>query len=251
MANNILFIDAGNSTIKWAQYEHTDLSEVVSLAYEENITVDSFIEQWKQLDVPIKVIASCVASDSIWTTLVKACNELWGRDVQRVFSLDQGFGLINAYNNPADLGSDRWCAMIGALQVAESDFIVVDAGSALTIDVVDVSGQHLGGYITPGLNMMRKSLGRQTAQINIDMPKDLTPSLSPATSTAECIESGIILSAVKLIEAVYEKESKLAIKIKCYLTGGDAKLIANMLSIDCVILPDLVLRGLIEIQKNT
>ncbi len=250
MANNILCIDAGNSAIKWALSNSDDLSESMSLPYPENMTADFIIEQWKHIEKPINVIASCVAADAIWQALVKACNELWGKEVQRVTSLKEGYGLTNAYDKPSDLGSDRWCAMIGVFHSTDSAFIIVDAGSALTIDMVNESGQHIGGYITPGLKMMKQSLGLQTAQINVDAEQNSTHSFSPANSTVECITAGIYLSVVKLIEAVYEKESKQEKKLECYLTGGDANLIAKLLSFKCIIKPDIVLRGLAEIQKH-
>ena len=248
--DNVFVIDAGNSAVKWASSNSEGLSVMLSLSYPENITADFLIDEWKSLDKPINVIASCVASETIWQALTKACDELWDIEIRRVTSLEKGYGLTNAYDKASDLGGDRWCAMLGVLHATDSAFIVVDIGSAITIDMVDESGQHMGGHILPGLKMMKQSLGLQTAQVNVAMDQNLTPSLSLGNTTAECVASGIYLSAVKLIEAVFEKESKQVKRLECYLTGGDAKLIADLLSFKCVIMPDAVLRGLAVIATN-
>lgn len=251
VTNHLLYIDAGNSAIKWALSSADTLSEMVSLSYPEKISSEIFIDVWKQVDKPIRVVASSVGSEIIWQAITEACNELWNIDVQRVSSIKQGYGLINAYDKPSDLGSDRWCAMIGAYHEVKSAFMLVDAGSAITIDVVNELGQHMGGYITPGLTMMKQSLGVNTAQITVAATdKSLGTSLLPASSTAECVTAGIYLSAVKLIEGIFEKESKNTKDLKCILAGGDANLIADLLSLKYVIIPDVVLRGLAETQKE-
>ena len=239
-----LLIDIGNSSLKWAQSSSGDLSDMLQQQYPENITSTFFTKYWQDLDEPKEIITSCVARKSVWQALENACEELWGIKVKKVDSLKEGFGLINAYDDALALGSDRWCAMIGGLQVTDSSFVVIDAGSALTIDVVDKLGSHLGGYIVPGLEMMRKSLGLHTAQVKSESSSSNIPSLSLARTTSQCVEAGIYLTAVKLIEAVYEKESKQLQTCQCLLTGGDAKILADLLSVKCVMMPELVLRGL-------
>jgi type III pantothenate kinase len=266
-----LLIDIGNSSLKWAilkmgsesnfpspilsdssigKFDSDPIFNMHSQQYPENVTAAFFIECWKNVEKPIKIIASCVAQKHVWQALVVACEKLWELDIQKVESRKEGCGLINGYHNASDLGSDRWCAMIGTCQVADSAFIVVDTGSALTVDMVNESGQHLGGYIAPGLSMMKKSLGLHTAQVKVDAAQNLTPSLSLAQSTKECVEAGIHLSAVKLIEAVFENESRQVKTLQCYLTGGDANLIAGLLGFKCVIMPDIVLRGLAYIAET-
>ena len=252
---NLLLIDIGNSSLKWAQSSSGILSDMFSQLYPENITCAFFKKYLQDLNTPDEIIVSCVAQKSVLQALEKACDELWSIRVKKVESLKEAFGLINIYDDPLALGSDRWCAMIGGLHTVDSAFIVIDAGSALTVDVINESGKHLGGYIVPGLRMMRNSLGLLTAQVKTDSDRANIPFLSLASSTAQCVEAGIHLSAVKLIEAVYEKELKQIKKCQCLLTGGDAKILADLLSVKCVIMPDLVLRGLaviagIDLENN-
>lgn len=254
MVNNIqkasLLIDMGNSAIKWALSDSSVLSAMSYTRYPENISATFFTDCLQGLDTPSDIIVSCVVADDIWQVLVKACDELWGLELQKVKSVKEGFGVVNAYEDASSLGSDRWCAMLGGQANTESAFMVIDAGSALTLDVVNESKKHLGGYIVPGLNMMKQSLGFQTAQVQVGSSAAQLRSLSLGQSTTDCVEAGTLLSAIALIEAVFENEAKQLEKCQVYITGGDAGLIAGLLSFKCVIIPDLVLRGLAVIAAN-
>lgn len=248
---NMLLVDVGNSSVKWAQVYSNNLSAMSQQQYPEKITAFFFIKCWNDLDKPEKVIVSCVANKQVWQALQKACDQLWAIQVEKTVSIKEGFGLVNAYIEPSELGSDRWCAMIGAFHEIDSDFIVVDCGSAITIDVVKLlgkhhAGKHLGGYILPGLVMMKQILGTQTAEVNVGL-NHTNLTLTPANSTKDCVDSAIYLAVVKLIEAVFEQQAKQVKNMQCLLTGGDASLVAELLSIKYVMMPDLVLRGLATI----
>ncbi len=257
--SSTLLIDIGNSSLKWAikrgaesnlLFESFKNFESVPLIKFDSVPVfiDVFIGCWKNIEKPKNIIVSCVAQKDVWLALVAACDDLWGINIQKIESLEQGYGLVNGYKIPAELGTDRWCAMVGALKISKTAFLVVDVGSAITIDLVNELGHHLGGTISPGLAMMAKSLGVHTAQVKVGSIEH--SSLALGRSTKECVDTGILMSAVKLIEAIYLKELGQQKELKCYLTGGDADIIANSLSIKYITVPDLVLRGLAEIQKG-
>lgn len=247
---NILLVDIGNSSLKWAISASNGLSEMQQQTYPENISKAYFINLWQGITVPNSVILSCVAHDVVLHALEQACNELWGLNVQKVSSLDESFALLNAYADRDKLGSDRCCAMLGGVHSVKSAFMVVDAGSAMTVDVVNKENQHLGGYIIPGITMMKDSLGVHTAQVQNESKTKLLPSLSLAGSTSECVNAGIHLSCVALIEAVFEKEIK-PLNGHCLLTGSNAANIAKLLSFECIVVPDLVLRGLAAIAASS
>ena len=248
--NNVLLIDIGNSSLKWAITGSNGLSDMSQQLYPKDISGTFFINCWRDLEQPDEVVVSCVAQDAVWQALEKACDDLWNIKVQKVNSAKEEFGLINAYEKVSSLGSDRWCAMLGGLHQSTSAFIVINAGSAITVDVVNKSGQHLGGYIVPGINMMKKSLGLHTAQVQIEEIRDVLPALSLGRSTEDCVEAGIHLSIGKFIEAVFEKESKQMNECQAFVSGGDAKVISDLLPFKCVIIPELVLRGLAVIAAN-
>ena len=248
--DKVLLIDIGNSSLKWCITDSNGLSAMSQELYPKDITADFFIHNWRVLEQPNDIVVSCVAQNTVWLALEKACFELWDIKVQKVNSLKKQFGLINAYENVSSLGSDRWCAMLGGLHQANSDFIVINAGSALTIDVVNEAGQHLGGYIVPGINMMKKSLGLHTAQVQVDSTSNVLTDLSLGHSTEECVESGIHLLVVKFIEAIYKKVSLDMNGCQTFVSGGDAKSITDLLSFNSDVVPDLVLRGLAVIATD-
>ena len=220
--DSVLLIDIGNSSLKWCIVDSKGLSAMSQQLYPKDITAEFFIQCWRNLEQPNDIVVSCVAQDAVWQALEKACFELWDFKVQKVNSL------INAYENVSSLGSDRWCAMLGALHQANSAFIVINAGSALTVDVVNEAGQHLGGYIVPGVNMMKKTLGLHTAQVQVDSTSHAVADLSLGRSTEECVESGIHLLVVKFIEAIYEKVSLDMNGCQTFVSGGDAESIAGL-----------------------
>ena len=248
--NSDLLIDIGNSSLKWCIVNSNGLSKMSQQLYPKDISADFFIQCWSTLEKPKDIVVSCVAQDTVWQALEKACFELWDIKVQKVNSLKKQFGLINAYDNVSSLGSDRWCAMLGGLEQASSAFIIINAGSALTVDVVNEAAQHLGGYIVPGVNMMKNSLDLYTAQVQVGSTNNVLPDLSLGHSTEDCVESGIHLLVVKFIEAIYEKVSLNMKGCQVFVSGGDAESIADLLSFNCDVVPDLVLRGLAVIATD-
>lgn len=153
--------------------------------------------------------------------------------------------LKNAYKTPEHMGADRWVAMVAAWQKMRSSFCVVDAGSAITIDWVDHRGQHLGGYIIPGLAMLKKSLLGQTALVRWQQSQ--TSSLiMPGKTTAECVENGLHYQLSALM-AQLEKDCERMDIYRILLTGGDALQLKALIK-RSQYFPDLVLDGLHYIE---
>lgn len=247
----VLLVDAGNSAVKWGFTSDQDHITLLRESYPENIQDIFFKALWSNEKKPIAVYVSCVANELVWNTIEQACLVLWGVNPVRVVSSQQGLGVTNAYLETTDLGSDRWCAILAANQQADnSACIVIDCGTAITIDVVEPSGQHCGGYILPGLIMMQRSLGMLTANIKLD--KDATDqlSLAPAVSTTDCVLSGSHLAAVAAIEFVVMEQQKKYGRVKSCLTGGDASSVSGLLSVKHEVIPELVLLGLALIAAD-
>ena len=144
MSQSNLFVDIGHSAVKWRTLE----SEVFSQS------VDKFSE--KSLPDIQSVWLSAVAHPLI----VEAINIEFS-DVEVVKSLSHFGSLTIASKEPLDLGSDRFLAMVGALQhFPDRNLLIIDVGSALTIDVVNDIGEHQGGLIMPGLKAIRGSFAK-------------------------------------------------------------------------------------------
>jgi type III pantothenate kinase len=245
-----LLIDIGNTSVKWALEYSNDPLTMFQQRYPRDCDEAFFTELWENLEKPDKVFVTCVANAEVWDALESSIDSLWNLKAERVIAAASGDGVTNAYSSPADLGSDRWCALIGAYHATNSDIVVVDCGSALTIDVVKKSGEHLGGYILPGISMMKQSLGINTAQVAVDTAVTHTESLLPAKSTSGCVNVAAILASVSLIEAVFKQQADKSTGVQCLLTGGDADLIAGYLTVEYVKLPDLVLRGMAYMAEH-
>lgn len=148
-------------------------------------------------------------------------------------------GVVNAYEAPASMGVDRWLAMIGAFRRLGGPLTVLDAGSAITIDHVDVDGVHHGGYILAGLRMMEDALGAGTSRVRAVSAAGT--SVAPGTTTSECVHHGMawLLQTLALSAAAYwNHEGHLVV------TGGDVARIPEGGGISLVREPDLVFLGM-------
>lgn len=248
-----LLVDIGNTAIKWCfclqdEVIAGDLKgelKVSQKIYPTKISSDFFIELWQQFNTPTNIIVSCVGNDSVLNALQQAGQKLWSRDVTQMISTQKSYHFLNAYEEPAQLGDDRFCGMVAAYHHTDADYMVVDCGSAITIDIVSKDSSnvraHQGGYIFPGLGLMKASLGQKTA--NVEVNNTVSPAdLLPGNTTEECVNAAIYLSAITLIERIFRQQEKEG--MQCILTGGDAEELAKFLSIKYSLVPDLVLRGL-------
>ncbi|NJR44320.1 type III pantothenate kinase [bacterium] len=165
-----------------------------------------------------------------------------GLSVQRASSPAQFQNWRSGYLAPAALGVDRFLGMLGALNVWPAQMRVVAlVGTALTIDVVQPDGQHLGGLIAPGPSLMQASLHRSTA----DLPLGGGQYAALAHATRDAIYSGSVAAAAALIQRVVATYTNSQL----ILSGGAAQMLLPALNerpqwprLD--LQPDLVLRGL-------
>ena len=126
--------------------------------------------------------------------------------------------------------------------------IIVDCGSALTIDAVDASGRFLGGYIVPGLGMLRGALLRDTADVHVGAGD---AELGLGKSTGECVHNGLLRMSVAFVtEVVLELQQVLDDTCNVLITGGDAPALLGSFAFDCTHVPDLVLDGLERIAAE-
>ncbi|MEQ8952723.1 MAG: type III pantothenate kinase, partial [Gammaproteobacteria bacterium] len=141
----------------------------------------------------------------------------------------QSFGPVrNQYADVSRLGVDRWLAMVAAYQRSGSACMIVDAGTALTVDVLNDDGLHLGGYILPGLELMRSSLEQHTAIRLGDLQQGL--SLAPGNSTNEAVGNGVNAAVVGAIRQALARLSGENDTVKLYVSGGDAPVLRPLLA---------------------
>lgn len=239
-----LVIDSGNTRLKWAFVQDDGFISSYALVNQQ-ITRQQMIEAWAQQLAPRRVAIACVSSTPFLEWILAIIVELWPAiNIIQVKSEAHAFGVVNAYHQPDKLGVDRWLALIAVRNFYQKPACIVDCGTAITVDLIDAAGIHQGGFICPGLMLMKKSLATGTATLPFNRINYVS---EPASFTEAAIYSGTLAAAVGLIEHVF---SKHADTMPLILTGGDAEIIAAQLIIKPLIDLDLVLRGLVVVLND-
>ncbi len=216
----ILLVDLGNSRMKWACWIAGVLQAPEALTYDSD--EDFFHRAWAGLGVPDAVYVANVAGGEMAVRLQDWVREQWQCAVKFVKSSRQCAGVTNGYERPEQLGVDRWAAIVAAYQRYPQGVVVVDCGTAVTLDVVEPGGRHLGGLIVPGLGMMRSALQAAAGIGNV-----VDCGVGPAdlgTDTSMAVESGIRCAIQGLLDSACGTwQSKAGDGMSCVLTGGDAE----------------------------
>ncbi|MCG6659406.1 type III pantothenate kinase [Halomonas campisalis] len=238
----ILDLDIGNTLSKW-RLKDADSSEIRSRGAVWTR------EEWKpgsdipDLDVVEAVRISSVARAAVLGQTVSLLQDRV-RTVHVAGSTPEALGVINGYAEPHRLGVDRWMGVLAGYQLA-GGCCAVDCGSAITVDFVLPGGRHLGGYIIPGLRLMKESLKLGTRNVAIDPDSEAEEMLLPGQRTVEAVNHGIFLAAVSAINRIYaEVCDREGVALPMLLTGGDARVVARGVQSPHAIWPDMVYAGL-------
>lgn len=237
----ILLIDTGNSCIKWGIVDQdTWLAEGV-LQHQQVAALTQIVGEHPDIRQAwcVNVAGERLADDIRAALRNIALEPTW------LTASAQGCGVTNRYTEPAQLGADRWAALIGARAMHSGACLVVTAGTATTIDTLDAAGVFQGGLILPGIQLMRKSLADNTAQLPLGHG---IYSVAPR-NTADAIASGCLVAQIGAIEHIFRAIAAEPDAL-CLLSGGGAPALAEHLEIPCKYVKNLVLRGLSVIARN-
>jgi type III pantothenate kinase len=150
--------------------------------------------------------------------------------------------VINGYRNPEQLGVDRWLGLLAGRAISKQALLVVDCGTATTLDAMDAEGHHLGGAILPGLALLGRCLRAHTDLPDWEERDDID---GFATDTAAGIASGAMLATTSSIETMRERLCEAnGGNVDCLLTGGFANRVADHLTSSYRLVPHLILQGL-------
>ncbi len=155
-------------------------------------------------------------------------------------------GVRNGYSEYERLGLDRWLAILAAFQLAGKACLVLDLGTAVTSDFVSSDGEHLGGFICPGVPLMRNQLRTHTRRIRYDdvAAEKALRVLVPGRSTVEAVERGCSLMLRGFVQTQLELAREYwGEDFEVFLTGGDAGSVEEILPVARV-MPDLIFIGL-------
>ena len=233
-----LFFDVGNTRLKWAAVESTQnpsaqqkklwsysgsISSKSLQSAEHRAELADYIA--KTLPKPEAIGFCCVAGQEAVTSL-KSLFPQWN-DVQwQELKGDSAYtGMRSQYQDPSKLGADRWAALIGARAIKKKNTLIVNAGTATTIDLLGSNGVHYGGWILPGLGLMQASLASNTAQLDLATRSE---HYGFATCTNDAIIGGCDAAQVGAILYGIQQAKEINIPVeKIWIDGGNAKILAK------------------------
>lgn len=228
-----LLVDIGNSRIKY---------ELVC-ARSQNLSVlhCELIAELEPIIMGIKKVLVASVGKTLLVDELKSLCLKHRVECQSITTQAQQFGVNCAYQQYANLGVDRWLAILAARQITSLPVAILDFGTANTCDII-IDNQHVGGWIAPGFNMMKQGLLANTQQVFADSNQPVN--LALGTSTPECVNLGCLAA---LQGFVMMAESYLVNRVEKYqilITGGDQHLLAELKQVNLHYFPNLVLMGL-------
>ncbi|MYB34000.1 MAG: type III pantothenate kinase [Gammaproteobacteria bacterium] len=260
-----ILLDIGNRRIKWAK--GIDMPKLMSGKYtpaqQENLyhvinfaTGDAASElerHFRAEPKPDSVWASCPGGSDAIPEIEKVCRVCWNIQPHFVAPADYESGIKNGYLDTRQLGVDRWLAMIAARHfIPDRPMLVIDAGTAITIDFINSTGLFEGGMIIPGLMTIIESLNQRAGLPSVDADTTGKEHITLQNrDTHSAIANGALHTAVSAIEsaiAQYKKEFDNHLKI--VITGGDAALINRISKYRITELPALPLIGLFLVTRD-
>lgn len=248
--SQILVIDVGNSRMKWGlngPHGWTTLgvtpnSDIGTLA----------LRDWHNLPRPLRAVGVNVAGEAA-RVRVEAQLTRWRLVPEWLTASASACGVTNRYAQPSQLGADRWASLIAAWRrtnagdVFPPACVVVNAGTAVTIDALDEQGVFRGGLILPGMRLMLQALAENTASL-----KSAPGAFHEfPDNTADALQSGAMQAICGAVEQIRRQIDTNPAHIRVYLAGGAAMEIAPHLNPPVEVAANLVLEGVLALSGVT
>jgi type III pantothenate kinase len=233
-------VDVGNTRIKWGLCRADTVTEVAALPPDDPAAWQRQFDAWRLGAAQTWVVSGVhpVRRDTFiaWLGQHRA-------GVRRLDTFD-ALPLVVEVDQPDKVGIDRLLNAVAAnrRRPAETAAVLVDAGSAVTVDYVDRAGAFRGGAIFPGLRLMAQALHDYTALLPLVEVR--TPTSPPGTSTIQAIEAGVYHAVLGGVERLI-KELQQTERAAVYLTGGDAPLLAERFVGPYTLWPEMTLAGIL------
>jgi type III pantothenate kinase len=238
----VLLVDVGNTRIKWGRCHEHAVIAAASLAPDDFRSWQHLLEEW-QLSGGARYVVAGVhpqRRDRLAEFLRQH-----GGDVRLITTASQ-LPLTIRLERPDHVGVDRLFDAVAAnsRRDAGRGAVVIDAGSAVTVDWVDASGAFAGGAIFPGIRLMALALHQYTALLPlIETPNELPP--LPGTSTRAAMAAGIVWAVAGGVRALIEQyTAQASVAPHVFLTGGDGPLLHPALGATVELWPSMTLEGI-------
>lgn len=216
----VLLIDAGNTRAKWRYLNNKEVQSEGVFAY-----ADDLPSVWQGFDSVSKVWVASVTEQPHLQALLQ---EKYQAKVHWLHHPLASTGYFqHCYEHPERLGVDRWLAMLGARRHSQKAVLVVDAGTALTIDLMSADNKHEGGYIVPGVQMAQDALFNNTAKVKPFAGEQGVDQMAPGQNTYNCVAAGIQRQRFALVQSVINEFQNY----QPFICGGDGQWLAQQLNL--------------------
>ncbi len=247
----IVTVDIGNSRIKSASWQAGVIVDRGVTDYDKTRCKAAFDRLFLDVQRPSEIYALSVAEEEVAQALDDWVSEHWQMAVNYLRTEKRYNNIVNAYDDPAQHGVDRWAGLVAAYEsFSDTAVCVISAGTATTFDFVDKNGQHLGGYILPSFYSMHKTLLADTANVISASSTQLQQGLP--INTSDAVNQGLH----KFMQAGIREFCQLAKDsmgepVQIVLTGGFAKNILDYPAMPAMYYrPDLVMQGLYGMMQS-
>ena len=243
VSDTILAVDAGNTRIKWGVHDGRGWRVTGAV---DTARTDALAASLAKAPAAARAIACNVAGEAVQAAIEGACEKA-SLPVTFIRGEASRLGVTSDYRDPAQLGADRWVALVAAHTARPGHKLVINAGTAVTIDALTAEGRFLGGVILPGPALMRRSLDRGTAALR-EAPGEVRE--FPG-NTHDAIATGAVIAcagaADRMSRAMNARGAPPGLII---LSGGAARELASSLGLPFEIHENLVLDGLQLIARS-
>ncbi|MCK7598700.1 type III pantothenate kinase [Microbulbifer sp. CAU 1566] len=252
--STILELDQGNTRCKWrlisvpAEREQPGVVARGAFAPGDWWDAEELPAIWSERP-PARVRIGNVAGPRVESGIASRLHAALGVEVEFARVAAECGGVRCAYPEYSRLGVDRWLAVLAAFRRHPSPALVVDCGSAVTLDLLGGDGEHLGGYIVPGINLMRRALYSDTDAVKVAAVHEEGMSLAPGCDTESAVNRGLLLMVLGAIERTYDglahQCAVTGLRVpRLWFTGGDGALVASLCDRSGEWVEDLVMEGL-------
>ena len=238
-----LAIDIGNTKIKITSFKNNLIRHHFLLEKEEDITFEWITEN---INEEISGIIICSVRKNISQNILSLEKNI---HPFIVFTHNTPIPIINTYESPEKLGIDRLASAIGAFSIfPNKNCLIIDAGTAITFDLLNEKGEYLGGSISPGLNTRFRSLSQFTQKLPLLELNKLNK--YPAKNTEDSIQNGVQLGLIYEAEGYINEIKKYFPDLHVLLTGGDYEFFETNLKKPIFAEPNLIAKGLYRILEH-
>ncbi len=241
-----LLFDLGNTRLKWAAMSAGLVQQTGVCSADRQSVEAALLGLQKQLrERPVVTGCAAVGQSALVEQLTLWVRTQCQQDLVLPAS-EASFGrLQNSYRQPEKMGVDRWLAMIAAWRREQRACCVVDAGTACTVDLIDDSGQHVGGWIAPGRGLLVSAVAGRAARIEPLAEADQGTDPVWANNTDEALKAGVRELLLGLLERANIQASRsVGSTVRWLISGGDGRWLSEVAGMRAEYCPHLVLEGL-------